>query len=50
MTEMWEFCEDKNRGRINDKYRKPSAGGGQPVRFTPRKAFRNIAKNDESNK
>lgn len=44
MTEMWEFCEDENSGRINNKYRKPAVWGGPAVRFTPRKAFRNIAK------
>lgn len=50
MTEMWEFCEDENSGRINNKYRKLAVWGGPAVRFTPRKAFRNIAQNDESKK
>lgn len=50
MTEMWEFCENENSGRINNKYRKLAVWGGPAVRFTPRKAFRNIAKNDESKK
>ena len=50
MTEMWKFCENKNIGRISNTYHTPCRRSQSAVRFTTRKAFRNIAKNNESKK